>query len=137
MLREVGDAAGAAAARPPAGAAAAAESAGIDAATLILRATRTRRPARSISISVRLVSSSSNASSRMSALSSLLNFAAALSSGWRAMILIRNFLCGDEADASGFGLDADLGGKAMDREAVAVDAETAERCEGGRAVKEW
>jgi len=59
---------------------------------LTLRATRTRSPARSISISVRLVSSSSNASSRMSALSLLVNFAAALSSGWRAMILIRNFL---------------------------------------------
>src|SRR5216684_3004228 len=48
---------------------------GIDAAMLMLRATRTRRPARSISISVRLVSSSSNASSRISALSSLLNIA--------------------------------------------------------------
>jgi len=53
---------------------------------LMLRATRTRKPARSISISVRPVSSSSNASSRISALSSLLSFAAALSSGWRAMI---------------------------------------------------
>src|SRR6476661_3752105 len=60
--------------------------AGMDAAMLMLRATRTRRPARSISISVRLVSSSSNASSRMSALSLVENFAAALSSGWRAMI---------------------------------------------------
>jgi hypothetical protein len=60
--------------------------AGIDAAMLMLRATRTRRPARSISISVRLVSSSSNASSRISVLSSLLDFAAVLSSGWRAMI---------------------------------------------------
>jgi hypothetical protein len=53
------------------------EFAGIDgAATLMLRATRTRKPARSISISVRLVSSSSRASSRISALSSLLDFAA-------------------------------------------------------------
>src|ERR1700738_1815386 len=69
--------------------------AGIVAAMLTLRATRTRRPARSISISVRLVSSSNSASSRMSALSSLLNFAAGLSSGWRAMIWIRKFLWGD------------------------------------------
>src|SRR5688572_27216196 len=95
---------------------------------LILRATRTRRPARSISISVRLVSSSSSASSRISALSSLLDFAAVLSSGWRAMLLIRNFLFGE---ASGFRLDADFGGKAGDREPVTVDAETAQRREGG------
>ena len=66
--------------------------------TVTLRATRTRRPDRSISISVRLVSSSSSASSRMSALSSLFRFAADLSadllSGWRAMLLIRNSRCG-------------------------------------------
>ena len=98
---------------------------------LMLRATRTRRPARSISISVRLVSSSSSASSRMSALSSLVNFAADLSSGWRAMILIRNSLVGDGRQASGFRLDADLGGKAIDREPVTVDAEAAKRRERG------
>src|SRR5450759_525034 len=97
----------------------------------MLRATLTRKPARSISISVRLVSSSSNASSRMSALSSLLSFAAVLSSGWRAMSLIRNFLFGDGTDASGFGLDADPGGKAIDREPVTVDAEAAKRRESG------
>src|SRR3982074_1330143 len=97
----------------------------------MLRATRTLRPARSISISVRLVSSSSNASSRMSALSSLLDFAAVLSSGWRAMILIRNFLRGDGADASGLCLDADPGGKAIDREPVTIDAEAAQGCESG------
>ena len=72
--------------------------AGIAAVTVMLRATRTRRPARSISISVRLVSSSSKASSRMSALSSLLKFAADLSadlfSGGFAMLLIRNSRCG-------------------------------------------
>src|ERR1700704_2008230 len=99
-----------------------------------LRATRTRKPARSISISVRLVSSSSKASSRMSALSSLLNFAAGLSSGWRAMILIRKFLkflLGRWAGASGSCLDADPGGEAIDREPVAVDAEAGERCERG------
>src|ERR1700684_1587854 len=73
--------------------------AGIDAAMLMLRATRTRRPARSISISVRLVSSSSNASSRISALSLLLNFGADFSSGWRAMILIQDFLSGDRRQA--------------------------------------
>ena len=60
---------------------------------VMLRATRTRRPARSISISVRLVSSSSSANSRMSALSSLVDFAedlsAALLSGYLAMLLIR------------------------------------------------
>ena len=63
---------------------------------LMLRATRTLKPARSISISVRLVSSSSSASSRISALSPDLSpgldFAAVVSSGWRAMIVIRNFL---------------------------------------------
>jgi hypothetical protein len=79
---------------------------------LMLRATRTLRPARSISISVRLVSSSSNASSRMSALSSLENCAVAFSSGWRAMMLIRNSLAWWQAEASSFGLDADAGGKA-------------------------
>ena len=72
--------------------------AGIAADTVMLRATRTRRPERSISISVRLVSSSNSASSRMSALSSLFRFAADLSadllSGWRAMLLIRNSRCG-------------------------------------------
>src|SRR6266436_10060335 len=78
--------------------------AGIDAAILTLRATRTRRPARSISISVRLVSSSSSASSRISALSSLLNFAAGLSSGWRAMILIRKFLFGEGPARQAFAL---------------------------------
>src|ERR1700681_4517611 len=97
----------------------------------MLRATRTRRPARSISISVRLVSSSSNASSRISALSSLFNFAAVLSSGWRAMILVRNFLNGSGVATSGAWLGADLGGKAGDRKPVTVDAEAAKRCESG------
>src|ERR1700694_5770547 len=97
----------------------------------MLRATRTRRPARSISISVRLVSSSSRASSRISALSSLLNFAAVLSSGWRAMILVRNFLISSRAERSSFRLGADPGGQAIDREPVTVDAEAAKRCEGG------
>ena len=58
--------------------------AGIVAAIEMLRTTRTRSPARSISISVRLVSSSRSASSRMSALSSLENLL--LLSGWRAMM---------------------------------------------------
>src|SRR5256886_7271265 len=98
---------------------------------LMLRATRTRRPARSISISVRLVSSSSSASSRMSALSSLLNFASGLSSGWRAMSLIRKFLLGDGPAASGSCLDADPGSEAIDREPVAIDTEAGKRCEGG------
>ena len=61
---------------------------------LMLRATRTLRPSRSISISVSLVSSSSIASSRISAPST--DFSPGLdfvvSSGWRAMIVIRNFL---------------------------------------------
>src|ERR1700738_2808024 len=78
--------------------------AGIDAAMLTLRATRTRKPARSISISVRLVSSSSSASSRISALSSLLNFGADLSSGWRAIILFRNFLADDGPVGQAFAL---------------------------------
>ena len=61
---------------------------------LMLRATRTLKPARSISISVRLVSSSSSASSRISALSPDLSpgLDFVVSSGWRAMIVIRNFL---------------------------------------------
>src|SRR5437588_12355471 len=91
--------------------------AGIDAAILRLRATRTRRPARSISISVKLVSSSKSASSRMSALSSFENAAAALSSGWRAMILksetrevVGVWLVAGVV--SGPCLDADPGGKA-------------------------
>ena len=46
------------------------------------------------------------------------------------MILIRNFLFGD-GGASGFCLDADLGGKAIDREPVTVDAEAGKRCESG------
>src|SRR5438552_11911557 len=100
----------------------------------MLRATRTRRPARSISISVRLVSSSNSASSRMSALSSILD-SWDLSAGWRAMILIRNFLSGDvrerQALASGFGFGADFGGKACDREPVAVDAEAGKGGERG------
>src|ERR1700682_3821583 len=96
----------------------------------MLRATRTRRPARSISISVRLVSSSSNASSRISALSSLLDFAAVLSSGWRAMSGSGTF-CMGRAEGSGLGLDPDPGGKAEDREPVAIDAEAGERGERG------
>src|SRR5689334_16187740 len=108
--------------------------AGIPAAIEILRATRTRRPARSISISVRLVSSSSSASSRISALSSLLEFAA-LDSGLLAMFRIRNSLGDDDWNVrlvmSGFGLDAELGGEAVDCEAVAVDAEAAQRRESG------
>src|SRR5260370_5475468 len=113
--------------------------AGIEAAIEMLRATRTRRPARSISISVRLVSSSSKASSRMSALSSRLKFAADLVSGLLAMLLIRNSWV-VTADASGFDVrflmsgfcfGANFGGKAVDREPVAVDAEAAKRSEGG------
>src|SRR3954451_8807379 len=106
--------------------------AGDDVATAIemLRATRTRKPARSISISVRLVSSSSKASSRISALSSLLNFAAGLSSGWRAICRSGTF-CLWQADASGFCLDTDPGGKAGDREPVAIDAETGKHCKCG------
>src|SRR5258706_14027517 len=103
---------------------------GIDAAMLILRATRTRSPARSISISGRLVSSSSNASSRISALSSLLDFAAVLSSGLRAMILVRRLLGGDER-MSGFNPGADFGGEPADRKPVTVVAEAANRCESG------
>ena len=61
------------------------KAAGIWAAIEILRATRTRSPARSISISVRLVSSSSSASSRISALSSLENLPVDFPSGWRAI----------------------------------------------------
>src|SRR5438046_2789911 len=107
----------------------------MEAAMLMLRATRTRRPARSISISVRLVSSSSNASSRMSALSSLLKLAADLLSGLLAMRLIRNSLGGDGRCVrllrSGFCLGADFGGKAVDGEPVAVDAEAAKGGKGG------
>ena len=59
---------------------------------LMWRATRTREPARSISISVGLVSSSSNASSRIRAPSSLsLGVTAGLVSGWRAIFSIRTF----------------------------------------------
>src|SRR5690349_2295103 len=64
--------------------------AGMAAEIETLRATRTRKPARSISISVRLVSSSSSASSRISALSSLGNLPVILSSGWGAMMWFRN-----------------------------------------------
>src|SRR3954470_8183180 len=103
----------------------------------MLRATRTLKPARSISISVRLVSSSSSASSRISALSPDLSpgLDFAVSSGWRAMIGIRNFLL--EAGAgSGFRLGADLfgadfGGEAVDREPVSVNAEAAQGRECG------
>ena len=70
MLGQIGGRRGAAAAAAATGAGW--KLAGIAADTVMLRATRTRRPARSISISVRLVSSSNSASSRMSALSSLL-----------------------------------------------------------------
>src|SRR3954451_2664104 len=103
--------------------------AGDDVATAIemLRATRTRKPARSISISVRLVSSSSNASSRISELSSLFDLAAVFSSGWRAMVFNPEFW--READTSGFCLDPNLGGKAVDREPVTVDAKAAQRGE--------
>src|SRR6266478_8308201 len=97
-------AAGAVAGITVAAGAAGAKFAGIDAAMLTLRATRRRRPARSISISVRLVSSSSSASSRISALSLLKDFAAALSSGWRAMILIRKFLFGEGPARQAFAL---------------------------------
>src|SRR5712671_2375724 len=97
---------------------------------LMLRATRTLKPARSISISVRLVSSSSSASSRISALSPdlSLDLDFVVSSGWRAMILIRNFLFEAFSGASGFRrrayfLGPDLGGEAVDREPVSVDAE--------------
>src|SRR5271155_277951 len=111
--------------------------AGSDVAILTLRATRTRRPARSISISVRLVSSSSSASSRMSALSSFENFAAALSSGWRAMVKFRKRVNpktrgrGWRTGASGLCLDADPGGKARYRKPVAVNTEAGKRCESG------
>src|ERR1700738_3196325 len=97
----------------------------------MLRATRTRRPARSISISVRPVSSSSNASSRISALSSLLNFGFVLSSGWRAMIFDPELSKWWRGGRSGFGLGADPRGKAIDREPVTVDAEAAKRRESG------
>src|ERR1700710_2910853 len=105
--------------------------AGIEAAMLMLRATRNRRPARSISISVRLVSSSRRASSRISALSSLVNFAAFVSSGWRAMILIRSFLWEDGRKPQARRLGAEFGGKAIARQPVAVDAEAANGCECG------
>src|SRR6185295_6714286 len=112
------------------------------AAMLMLRATRTRRPARSISISVGLVSSSSIASSRISALSPAcspgLDFV--VSTGWRAMIVIRNFLFGGRC-RSGFRLGAgllrayflgaDLGGEAVDRQPISVDAEAAQGRERG------
>ena len=66
MLGGIGGAAAAAgAAATQARTPAAWKFAGIDAAMLTLRATRSRKPARSISISVRLVSSSSSASSRI------------------------------------------------------------------------
>src|SRR5258708_15976709 len=102
---------------------------------LTLRATRTRRPARSISISVRLVSSSSNASSRMRAPSSLaLGVAVGLFSGWGAIFSIGIFE-GIDGDASGGWLyigflGADFGGKAADGEPVSVDTEAAQSCEG-------
>src|ERR1700757_5237123 len=102
----------------------------------MLRATRTRRPARSISISVRLVSSSSSASSRMRAESSLENFAADLSSGWRTMILDpENFLF--LLGASVFCFGADVGGNPLDRKPIAVDAEAGkgrERGHGGERM---
>src|ERR1700722_16533295 len=143
-------AAGAATAVAGSGAAAATDAAaGTEAAILTLRATRTLKPARSISISVRLVSSSNKASSRMSAPSLVANFAAALSSGWRAMILIRNSLSRGlrgpsglsfqvsifRSWLSGLGLDAELGCKAADRKAVAVNAETRKCREGGPGGK--
>ena len=87
MVGEVGDGAAAAAGAAARGNGACATGAmldGIAAAIEMLRATRTRSPARSISISVRLVSSSRSASSRMSALSSLEDLL--LLSGWRAMM---------------------------------------------------
>src|SRR4051794_35770692 len=97
---------------------------------LTVRATRTLRPARSISISVRLVSSSSSASSRISALSEFpidLDSAAVVSLAWRAMIVIQNFLF-EALRRSGFGLaadflaadflGADFGGEAVDRQPV-------------------
>src|SRR6266480_2565085 len=96
----------------------------------MLRATRTRRPARSISISVRLVSSNSSASSRMSALSSVLED---LSAGWRAMVLIRNFLSRDGGVRQSLvlGLGADFGGQTRNREPVAFDAEAGQTGKGG------
>src|SRR5580704_6192690 len=138
-------AAGAATAVAGSGAGATGAAAGTEAAMLTLRATRTLKPARSISISVRLVSSSNKASSRMSAPSLVANFAAALSSGWRAMILIRNSLSRglrgpsglklSGLDFSDLGLDAELGRKAADRKAVAVNAETRKCREGGPGGK--
>src|SRR3954471_12436167 len=106
---------------------------------LILRATRTRRPARSISISVRLVSSSNSARSRISAwspdVSAGFDFAAGVSSGWRAMGVIRSLLFGVSCRA-GFRLCADLpgddpGGQTVDRQPVSVDTEAAQRGERG------
>src|SRR5258708_25533083 len=102
---------------------------------LRLRASRSGRRGGSISISVRLVSSSSNASSRMRAPSSLaLGVAVGLFSGWRAIFSIRIFQ-GIDADASGGWLyigflGADFGGKAADGEPVSVDTEAAQSCEG-------
>src|SRR5450631_291285 len=97
----------------------------------MLRATRSRKPARSISISVRLVSSSSKASSRISALSSLVNFAAVLSSGWRAMVFDHGLSVWRGTDASGVRPGTDPGREARDREPVTVDAETGKRCKSG------
>src|SRR5580704_6341582 len=132
-------AAGAATAVAGSGAGATGAAIGTEAAMLTLRATRTRSPARSISISVRLVSSSNKASSRMSAPSLVANFAAALSSGWRAMILIRNSLSRGLRGPSGLklsGLDfSGLGFEAADRKAVAVNAETRKCREGGPGGK--
>src|SRR5258705_13391714 len=103
---------------------------------LTLRATRTLRPERSISISVRLVSSSSDASPRMSVLSSEENFAAGLSSGWRAMILIpeNSVRVGGrerQASASSFGLGPDFGGKTVDCEPVSIDSKAGKCRKGG------
>src|SRR4051794_40043241 len=108
------------------------------AAMVTLRATRTRKPARSISISVKLVSSSNSASSRISALSPALSLdrgVAALSLGWRAMLEIRVIVeAVFRASRVGLGvrLDrADPGRKAADGEPITVDAEAAQGGERG------
>src|SRR5689334_20381299 len=86
------------------------------ATTVPPRPTRTRRPARSISISVRPVSSSSLASSRMSSLSIPLPLSAIVSS----------------LDAMSALALAGKSGEAVDRKRIACDAEAADHGLGGK-----
>src|SRR5262245_55971317 len=80
------------------------------------RATRTRWPSRSNSISVRPVSSSSRASSRMSSWS----------------IPDRSLLLRSPATGSALAPRADQRGQPVDRQRIALDAEAAERRPGDR-----